>query len=111
MGWSVSIPKTWHRLRKIDKYDLRNCYYTYYYCRSKKRIICVPRGFEPTVTIKPILRDEKRVYKFRTSCEWSFSFIVDRDKLIEILKTQLQDESLFVDLDDFDDVDLEKYIE
>ena len=111
MGWSESIPKSWYRLRKIDKYNLTNCYRSFYYCRSKKCIYRVPRGFEPTVQIKPILIDGKFAYKFQPCCEWPFTFSIDRDKLIEILKTQLKGESDFVDLDDLDDVDLEKYIE
>ena len=86
MGFSVSIPKSWYRLRKIDGYDLTNCYYKHYYCRSKKRIYRVCREFfETSVVIKPILVDEKFVYKFWTY--WDESFSIDHDRLIDILKT------------------------
>ena len=109
MGQSESIPKSWYQLKRTDRYNLVDCYYKYYYCRSKKRIIRVPRGFERTVTMKPILVDGQYVYEISPCCTWS-SYI-DRDKLINILKTDLKGESLPVYLDDFDDVDLEKYIE
>ena len=56
--------------------------------------------------MKPILVDGKYVYEISPCCDWS-SYI-DRDKLINILKTELKGESLPVYLDDLDDVDLEK---
>ena len=45
------------------------------------------------------------MYIIRTSkYNW---FSIDRDRMIEILKTQLKDESLFVDLEEFEDVELD----
>ena len=105
MGFSVSIPKSWYRLRTIDGYNLVGCLYRYYYCRSKKRIIRVSRKvIEPDVLIKPILVNGKFVDKFWTY--WNQSFSIDHDRLIDILKTELKGESLPVYLDDLDDVEL-----
>ena len=52
MGWSVSIPKSWYYLKKIDKYDLTGCYYIHYYCRSKKGIYRVNEKDETVALIK-----------------------------------------------------------
>ena len=110
MGYFVSIPKHGIVWIKTDTYDLTGCYNRHYYCRSKKRFICVPNSiFEPNVQIKPILVDGKYVYRIWKY--WDWSFYIDRDKLIDVLKTQLKGESIFVDIDDFEDVDQEKYTE
>ena len=100
MGWSVSIPKTWYLLTKVDQYDLTNSYFKHYYCRSKKRIYRVNEKEGTRTEIEPRLYDGEYRYVIRPYFNQFLSF--DRETLIDSLKTQLKGESDFVDLDDLE---------
>ena len=107
MGYSTSIPKSWYQLKIIGERDLTHCYYKHYYCRSKKRIYRIDNdGLR--WRIKPSYRDGDFIYGIQIGTGRYESISIHRDKLIDILKTKLKGESYFVDLDDLDDVELDK---